>query len=71
MKLNYDPETDSLYIDFSSKAGTEAREIADGVIADFDDDGNLVGLDIEDASKKLDLGSVDVDALPIPVLKSA
>jgi len=64
VKLHYYPETDSLYIELNDGPGTETREIADGLIADFDQDGNVVGLDIDNASKKLDLSKVVTIALP-------
>jgi len=43
MKLNHYPDTDSLYIDLSEKPSTESREISEGVVLDYDADGNLVG----------------------------
>ena len=49
MKLNYYPETDSLYIDLSEQASVESREISEGVVLDYDDRGNLVGIDIDNA----------------------
>ena len=64
MKLHYYPDTDSLYIDLKGTPGTQARQIGDGVVADFDGDGNVVGLDIEHASTKLDLSKVETIALP-------
>jgi len=47
MKLNYYPETDSLYIDLSEKTSTECKEISEGIILDYDAEGNLVGIDID------------------------
>ena len=64
MKLHYYPETDSLYIELSTAPGAEAREIVDGLIVDLDADGNVVGLDIDHASRKLDLSRVETIALP-------
>lgn len=64
MKLHYYPETDSLYIELTDAPGAEAREIADGLVIDFDADGNVVGLDIDHASRKLDLSKVETIALP-------
>ncbi len=55
MKLHYYPETDSLHIELTDAPGAEAREIVAGLVADFDADGNVVGLDIDHASRKLDL----------------
>ena len=55
MKLHYYPETDSLYIELNSNPGADSRIVAEGVVADFDEDGNIVGIDIDHASDKLDL----------------
>jgi uncharacterized protein YuzE len=64
MKLHYYPETDSLYIELKDAPGTEEREIVEGLLADFDAAGNVVGLDIDHASRKLDLSKVETIALP-------
>jgi uncharacterized protein YuzE len=64
MKLHYYPETDSLYIELKSTPGVEAREIAEGLLVDFDAKGDVVGLDIDHASRKLDLSKVETIALP-------
>ena len=64
MKLHYYPETDSLYIELKSTPGTEAREIVEGLVVDFDARGEVVGFDIDHASKKLDLSVIETVALP-------
>lgn len=64
MKLHYYPETDSLYIELKAAPGRETREIADGLNADFDAAGDVVGLDIDHASHKLDLAKLETIALP-------
>jgi uncharacterized protein YuzE len=64
MKLHYYPETDSLYIELTDAPGAEAREIVEGLVVDFDAAGNVVGLDIDRASRKLDLSKVETVALP-------
>lgn len=71
MKLQYYPETDSLYIELSSKVGSDVREISDGVVADFDDQGNIVGIDIDHATRKLDLTSLETIELPVKPTKTA
>lgn len=71
MKLHYYPETDSLYIELRAGDAMETREIADGLNADFGSDGTVVGLDIDGASSKLDLGTLEAIALPIVSLKAA
>lgn len=64
MKLNYYAETDSLYIDLSERSSTESREISEGVVLDFDAEGNLVGIDIDSASAKVQLDQLIVNNLP-------
>lgn len=67
MKLNYYPETDSLYIDLSEKKSAESREISEGVVLDYDAEGNLVGIDIDNASKKIQLKELILSRLPSDV----
>jgi uncharacterized protein YuzE len=64
MKLNYHPDTDSLYIDLSEKPSAESREISAGVVLDYDADGNLVGIDIDNASRKVELQKLVLSQLP-------
>ncbi|RAI43893.1 DUF2283 domain-containing protein [Rhodoplanes roseus] len=64
MKLHYYPETDSLYIELKDAPGAETREIVAGLVVDLDADGEVVGFDIDHASKKLDLSKVETIALP-------
>ena len=64
MKLHYYLETDSLYIEFRSGAGASTREIAKGLVADIDARGDVVGLDIDRASTRLDLSTLETVALP-------
>ncbi|MBK6771178.1 MAG: DUF2283 domain-containing protein [Ignavibacteria bacterium] len=69
MKLNYYPETDSLYIDLSSKTSVTSEEISNGIVLDYDIEGNIVGLDIDQASKILDLKELVLSKLPINLQK--
>lgn len=64
MKLNYHPETDSLYIHLSERSSAESREISTGVILDYDAEGRLVGIDIDNASDKVDLDRLILSKLP-------
>ena len=70
MKLHYYPETDSLYIELKSEPGVETREVADGLNVDLDARGEVVGFDIDHASR-LDLGTLETVALPIRTMRSA
>ncbi len=67
MKLNYYPETDSLYIDLSEMPSVESREISEGVILDYDADGKLVGIDIDNASHKVEMERLILSKLPAEV----
>lgn len=67
MKLNYYPETDSLYIDLSSKPSVETREISRGVNLDYDAHGELVGIDIDNAAKKTDIKELFLNHIPAQV----
>lgn len=64
MKLQYYPDTDSLYIDLASGTSAESREISEGVVVDYDAHGAIVGIDIDNASRKLDLGELILARLP-------
>lgn len=67
MKIEYFPDTDSLYIDLSGKQGAGAVELTEGVVMDVDEQGHPVGLDIDQASKHLDLERLDFSHLPFRV----
>jgi uncharacterized protein YuzE len=67
MKLNYFPETDSLYIELSEKTSSESKEVSEGIVLDYDAKGNLVGIDIDNASKKLDLKKLTLTKLPAQI----
>ena len=64
MRVNYFPDTDSLYIDLSEQPSVESREISEGVVLDYDASGHLVGIDIDNASKKVDMGILKLSNLP-------
>ena len=64
MKLHYYPETDSLYIELNSNPSVDSRIVVEGVVADFDEDGKIVGIDIDHASDKLDLNTLETVSLP-------
>jgi uncharacterized protein YuzE len=67
MKLSYYPDTDSLYIDLSERPSVESREISEGIVLDYDTEGNLVGIDIDNASRKVELKQLTLSKLPLIV----
>jgi uncharacterized protein YuzE len=64
MKLKYYPDTDSLYIDLSSKPSVDSRVISEGIVLDYDEEGNLVGIDIDNAIRKIDLKEITISKIP-------
>ena len=71
MKLHYYPDTDSLYIELSSEPGAETREVVEGLNVDVDSMGAVVGFDMDQASKRLDLTSLETVALPLRTTRVA
>lgn len=69
MKINYYPETDSMSIYLSSKSSIESKEISEGIVLDYDKDGKLVGIDIDNASLKMDLTELILNRLPTKTQK--
>jgi uncharacterized protein YuzE len=63
----YYPDTDSLYIDLSEQPSVESREIAEGIVLDYDAAGHLVGIDIDNASHKVELKQLTLSKLPLIV----
>jgi uncharacterized protein YuzE len=64
MKLAYFPDTDSLYIELAEQTSVESREVSEGVLLDYDTRGNLVGIDIDNASTKVDMRILKLSNLP-------
>lgn len=71
MKLHYYEDTDSLYIDLSVATSAESQEIADGLIVDYDEAGQVVGIDIQHASQRMDLTKIETVHLPLSAKKIA
>lgn len=67
MKIEYFADTDSLYIDLAGRKGADAVELTHGVVMDVDENARPVGLDIDQASKHLDLERLDFNHLPFRV----
>lgn len=68
MKLKYYNDTDSLYIDLSSKTSVDSYEVSPGVVIDMDENNKIVGIDIDNASNVIDLNKLVTEHLPIKEL---
>ena len=53
MKITYDPEADALYISLRNVSVADGVDVEEGVVADLDAAGHIVGLEVLDASKRL------------------
>ena len=71
MKLNYHPDTDSLYIDLSEQPSAERREVSAGIVLAYDADGNLVGIDIDNARRKVRLEQLVLSLLDASIERIA
>ena len=67
MKIEFSKDADALYIYFREIEVTRSQDIPDGVVVDFDDEGQIVGIEILDVSSRLslaDLSNVSIENLP-------
>ena len=58
MNIYYDKEVDAVYIKFGNKTPEGVNEISEGVNIDTTSEGNIVGIEILDASKKMDIKTI-------------
>lgn len=71
MKFRYFAETDTLYIELSPTSGAAVVEIAPGFVVDLDQEGRPVGIEIDRASRVVDLTSLEAESLPLRMLAVA
>jgi len=71
MKLAYYSDTDSLYIGLTEQPSVESREISEGIVLDYDAEGNLVGIDIDNASHKVQLQRLSLTGMKGEIEKRA
>ena len=65
MIFEYHADTDMLYIRLTQGISVESEEVAPGVVLDFDEDNRVIGLEIEDASKFVNLTRLELWSVPI------
>jgi uncharacterized protein YuzE len=64
VRIEYFPDTDSLYIELAARPGADVREVDEGIVIDQDADGHAVGIDIDQGSRHLDLPTLDLRRVP-------
>ena len=65
MVFEYYSDTDMLYIKLADGVSTESEEVAQGIVLDFDEHNRVIGVEIEDASKFIELSRLELRALPV------
>lgn len=70
MKLHYYADTDSLYIELCAEPSVETQELRVGVNMDLTADGRVVGFDIDQAAKVMDLSAFEMIGLPFQSIRN-
>ena len=65
MKLEYFPDTDTLYLTLKTGQGTDATEVAPNIVLDYNESREVIGVEIEHASKMTELNNDQLSALRI------
>ena len=67
MQITYDAEADAMYIEFQDAKPADNVDIEEGVLADLDSEGRIIGLEILDARERIG-DAVLADSVPIKQL---
>ena len=62
MRIRYSKETNALYIRLKENKIEDTDEVSEDLIIDYDSDGNVVGIEILDVSKKVDTDQLVIQA---------
>lgn len=65
MIFEYHKDSDMLYIKLASGVSVESDEVSPGVVLDYDENNRVIGMEVEDASKFIDLSRLELSAMPI------
>jgi uncharacterized protein YuzE len=72
MKIEYSKAADAIYVYFKENFVAKSKEIEDGVIIDFDEKGQLIGIEVLDVSQRFrlaDIVNVHIENLPVEAVK--
>ena len=70
MKINYDEQSDAMYIRFSESPYFESDELKGGIVLDYDKEGKVIAIEILDASKNLPAPKSELMSVNFEILKS-
>ncbi len=65
MEFKYFKDSDMLYFKLADGVSTESEEVAPNIVLDYNARGQVIGIELEDASKLVELSSFNITALPI------
>ncbi|MDR4499288.1 MAG: DUF2283 domain-containing protein [Candidatus Scalindua sp.] len=71
MKIEYSKEADAIYVYFKEEFVAKSKEIEDGVVIDFDENGQFIGIEVLDVSQRFslsDIVNVNIENLPIEAI---
>jgi len=72
MKIEYSKEADAIYVYFKEEYVAKSKEIEDGVVIDFDKNGQIIGIEVLDVSQRFslsDIVNVSIENLPVEAAK--
>ena len=64
MNIAYLKDMDSLYIELQPENATQAWEAHEGIVLNLSEDGRVVGIEIEQASTRVNMGMLKVGDFP-------
>ncbi|MFG1348752.1 DUF2283 domain-containing protein [Xanthobacter autotrophicus] len=62
MTVDYDKETDAMFVRFAKGTIVESEEVSPGIVLDFDAQGRILAMEVLDAAKRLAPGAVPAAA---------
>jgi uncharacterized protein YuzE len=71
MKIEYSKEADALYVYFREDYVAKSKEIEDGIVVDFDKNGQLIGIEVLDVRQRFslsDIVNVNIENLPVEAI---
>ena len=74
MKIEYSKEADAIYVYFKEEFVAKSKEIEDGVVIDFDEKGQLIGIEVLDVSRRFslsDIVNVNIENLPVEAISKS
>ena len=74
MKIEYSKTADALYVYFREVEAARSEDVQEGIVVDFGDEGQLVGIEILDVSSRLsvkNLVNVSIENLPLELVEES